>query len=58
MLSLAGRYDTAVLVSGDDFVNGLGGGLMNLTGGGRWLIYSEDPALRVEVSAIEKTGLL
>jgi filamentous hemagglutinin family protein len=35
--------DAVTIVSGNDFTNGVGAGLFNLTGGGRWLLYTEDP---------------
>jgi filamentous hemagglutinin family protein len=42
-LALSGTGTALELVSGDDIINSYGAGVFNLTGGGRFLTWSDDP---------------
>ncbi|PZP57074.1 MAG: hypothetical protein DI586_01585 [Micavibrio aeruginosavorus] len=44
-ISTTGGGDAAVLASGGNFINSYGSSLFSIASGGRWLIYSADPAL-------------
>ena len=44
MTAASGSSDALVLAAQGDFVNQAGGGVLTVSGGGRWLIYSGDPA--------------
>jgi len=43
VLTASGSGDAVTLVSGQNFINSEGSDAINLTGGGRWLIYSATP---------------
>ncbi len=44
-ITTTGSGNAAVLASGGNFINNYGANLFSTSGGGRWLIYSADPAL-------------
>ncbi len=43
-VTASGAGDAVILASNGAFTNSAGAGALSLTGGGRWLIYSSDPA--------------